>query len=59
MQETQENGLDSLGQEDPLEEEMAIMALEYSGLRGAWWSIGHGVTKSRTQLESLSTHVPS
>ena len=40
----------SLGQEDPLEEEMAthssILALGYPMDRGAWWAIVHGVTKN-------------
>ena len=35
--------------------------LQYSCLenpkdRGAWWTIGHGVEKSETQLKWLSTH---
>ena len=43
----------SLGQEDPLEKEMAT--LQYSCLenpmdRGAWWATVHTVTKSQTQL---------
>ena len=45
MQETQ---IESLGQENPLEKEMAthssILALD----RGAWWAIVHGVMKSQT-----------
>ena len=43
----------SLGEEDPVEEE--IVTLQYSCLenpldRGAWQTIVHGVTKSQTQL---------
>ena len=42
----------SLGQEDPLEEGMAtpssILAQRIPMDRGAWWVIVHGVTKSRT-----------
>ena len=42
----------SLGWEDPLEKEMAthssILALRIPGIRGAWWTIDHGVTKSGT-----------
>ena len=48
----------SLGQEDPLEEGMANL-LQYSCVedprdRGAWWVTVHGVTKSRTRLKRLS-----
>ena len=37
-------------------------ALQYSCLenpmdRGSWWAIVHRVTKSRTQLKQLSTHM--
>ena len=44
----------SLGQEEPLEEEMGN-SLQYSCLgnptgSGAWWATVHGVIKSRTQL---------
>ena len=50
----QEMRFQSLGQEDPLEKEMATH-FQYSCLekpmdRGAWWAAVHGVTKSRTQL---------
>ena len=38
-----------MGQEDPLEEEMAthpsILAWEISWTRGAWWATVHGVAK--------------
>ena len=48
----QESGVRSLGQEDPLEKEMAthssIPAWENSMDRGAWQAIVHGVTKSQT-----------
>ena len=44
-----------LGQEDPLEEEMAthssISCLENPMDRGAWWDMVHGVAKSQTQLK--------
>ena len=58
----------SLGEEDPLEEEMTthsgILAWEtlwYSCLgnlmdRGAWWATVRRVTKSQTQLKQLSMH---
>ena len=56
MQETQ---VQSLGGEDPLEEEMAthsrIIAWRISMDRGAWQATVHGVTKSWTQL---SMHIP-
>ena len=49
----QEMPVQSLGQEDPLEEELAA-PLQYSCLgnpmdRGTWWATVHGVPKSRTQ----------
>ena len=44
----------SLGQEDPLEKEMAthssILAWRIPRDRGAWWATIHRVTKSWTQL---------
>ena len=44
----------SLGQEDPLEEEMATHSSGKSLVnpldRGAWWATVHKVTKSQTQL---------
>ena len=48
----------SLGQEDPLEKEMAA-PLQYSCLEnprdgGAWWATVHGVTKSRTRVSNLT-----
>ena len=48
----------SLGQEDPLEEEMAIH-LQYPCLgnpmdRAAWWAAVHGVTKNRTRLSNVA-----
>ena len=52
MQETQ---VRSLGQEDPLEKEMAthssILAWRISMDRGAWWASVHGVAKSQTQMQ--------
>ena len=49
MQETQ---VQPLGQEDPLELEMAthsgILAQKNSMDRGAWWAIVHRVAKSQT-----------
>ena len=49
MQEPQETWVQSLGQEDPLEEKMAthssILAWENLMDRGAWWATAHGVAK--------------
>ena len=49
----------SLGQEDPLEEGMAthssILAWRIPMDGGAWWSTVHGVAKSWTQLGSTNT----
>ena len=48
----------SLGQEDPLEKEMATQysCLENPTDRGAWRAVVHGVAKSWTQLKRLSTY---
>ena len=48
----------SLGQEDPLEEEMATHStcLENPMDRGARRASVHWVTKSQTRLKQLSTH---
>ena len=47
----QETWVQSLGQEDPLEKEMAthssILACKNPMDRGAWWATPHGVTKVR------------
>ena len=52
MQEIQETQVRSLGQEDPLEEEMAthsgILAWTNPMDRGAWWATVHGVAKTQT-----------
>ena len=52
MQETQETWVQSLGWEDPLQEEMATHSsiLKNSMDRGAWWATVHGITKSQTRL---------
>ena len=47
----------SLGWKDPLEKEMA---LQYSCLENpmdgeAWWAAVHGVAKSRTQLNNVTS----
>ena len=48
----------SLGQEDPLEKEIAIPStILVWRMRGAWWAMVHGVTKSQTWLKQLSRHV--
>ena len=56
MQETQ---VWSLGQEDPLEKEMATHSsgLENPMDRGAWWATVHGVAKSRTRLSDYTLSV--
>ena len=56
MRETQ---VGSLGQEDPLEKEKAIL-FQYSCLenptdRGAWWATAHGVVKESDTTEELNT----
>ena len=52
MQEMQETWVQSLGQEDPLEEEMvthsSILAWEIPWTRGAWWALVYAVTKTQT-----------
>ena len=56
----QETWVQSLGQEDPLEDGMAthssILAWKNPMDRGAWWAMIHGVAKSWPQLKRLSTH---
>ena len=51
---TQETQVRSLGQEDPLEKEMAthssILASENPVDRGDWWAMAHGVAESQTRL---------
>ena len=51
-----------LGQEDPLEEEMAahssVLAWENPVDRGAWRTTVHGVVESQMRLKRLSTAVP-
>ena len=48
----QETWIQSLGQEDPLEEGMvthsSILAWRIPMDRGAWWATVHGVTESQT-----------
>ena len=48
----------SLGQEDPLEKEMAthssILAWRIPWIGGAWWATVHGVAKSWTRLSDLT-----
>ena len=59
MQEMQELQVQSLGQEDLLEEEMAayssILAWRIQWTEGAWQATVHGVAKSQTRL-STHTH---
>ena len=56
-----ESRVQSPGQEDPLEEELAtdcsILAWKKIPIDGgAWWATVHGVMKSWTQLKQLSTY---
>ena len=57
-----ETRVQSLGQEDPLEEGMAIQARIYSCLenpmdRESWQAVVHSVAKSQTRLSNLAqTH---
>ena len=52
----QEMRVGALGQEDPLEEEMAIqssnLARKNPTDRGTWWATIHGVAKSQGQLSN-------
>ena len=56
----QKTPVSSLGQEDPLEKEMAthssILALENPMDRRVWWATVHRVTRSWTGLSDGSTH---
>ena len=52
-----ETWVQSLGQEDPLKNEMAthpVFLPENPMDGGAWWALIHGVAKSRTQLSNLT-----
>ena len=53
----QETRVQSLGWEDPLEEEIAthfsILGLENSMDRGAWWATAHGIAES-----DITEHAP-
>ena len=59
MQETQETRVQSRGQEDPLEEGMAIhfniLACRIPMDRGAWWATVHRLAQTGTRLKQLST----
>ena len=61
MQEAQETHIQSLGQEDPLEEGMetysSILVWRVPMDRGAWQATVHSVTKSQTWLKQLSTRI--
>ena len=60
MQEPQKTQVQSLGQEDPLEEGIAnhssILAWRNPMDRGAWRATVHRAAKSQTRLKQLSTH---
>ena len=58
-----ETWVQSLGWEDPLEEDMAIhssiLAWRIPMNRGDWWATVHGVPQSRTRLRlSIKQHLP-
>ena len=58
MKELQESQIQSLHQEDPLEEKWqptAVFCLENPMDREAWWATVNGVSKSQTQLKEHST----
>ena len=49
----QEMQVQSLGQEDPLEKEMATHSSSYLGNpmdRGAWWAIDHGAVQESDMI---------
>ena len=52
--------IQSLGQEDPLQEGLAIHSNIFAWRtpwdRGAWQAMGPGVTKSQARLNQLNTH---
>ena len=58
---TQETQVQSLGREDPLEEQMAtnssILAWRIPMDSGAWWAPVHVVPKSQTQLSNLTQEI--
>ena len=60
MQETQETWVQSLGQEDPLEEDFAAhsstLAWRIPVDRGAWQTTVHGVAKSQPWLKYACTN---
>ena len=53
-----ETGVQSLSQEDPLEEGMtahsSILTWRIPMDRGAWWATVHGAAKNRTRLKRCS-----
>ena len=60
MRETQAGeAVRSLGQEDPLKEEMvthcSVLAWGNPTDRGVWWATVHGVTKSQTAQSTART----
>ena len=51
--------IQSLGREDPLEEEMATHSNIPATDRGAWWFTVHRVTKSGTRVSMQHTRTPT
>ena len=60
VQETAETHVQSLGREDPLQQDMAthssVLGLENPMDRGTWWATVHRAAKSWTRLKRLITH---
>ena len=63
MQEPRETWVQSLGQEDPLEEEMAthssILAWRIPMDRGSWWVTARGVSESWAPMKQFSMAPPT
>ena len=57
----QENWVQSLGWQDPLEEGIATHSSVLAGRipmdRGAWWATVHGVTKGQTRLNTAQNRL--
>ena len=57
----QENWVQSLGWQDPLEEGIATYSSVLAGRipmdRGAWWATVHGVTKGQTRLNTAQNRL--
>ena len=56
MKEMKEMQVQSLGREDPLEEDMATHSSILAMDRGAWRATAHKVAESQTQHACMPTH---